>query len=158
MMFIVAKGGLPQGRQTPYGYAVSSPLTVTPRCRLESDLFLPMTRLLSLLMILALVITQGTSMAQAVCRHASAQEHAQARESGDARIAAVSIQEDAAAAAAAKKASQAPDSSGHWPAELLPPLAAAAPVRVAEPLRLRPGAFAPLASASIPPLLQPPSA
>lgn len=117
-----------------------------------------MTRLLSLLMILALVMTQGTSMAQAVCRHASAQEHVQARQSHDAGIAAVSIREDAAAAEASKKASQSADTSGHWPAQMLPPVAEQPPVRAAEPLRLRPAPAAALASASIPPLLEPPSA
>jgi len=117
-----------------------------------------MAPLLRLLMILSLVMSQGTSMAQAVCRHANAQEHALARESGDAKIAAVSIREDAAATAASKKASQSPNGSSHWPAELLPPVAAVPAFRAAEPIRLRPGTADLLASTNVPPLLKPPSA
>jgi guanyl-specific ribonuclease Sa len=117
-----------------------------------------MARLLSLFMMLALVMTQGTSMASALCRHQSAQEHILARQSHDAKIAAVAIGEEEAAATASKKASQSVDSSSHWPAEILPAEAETPPLRIAEPLRLRPELHAALASATILPLLKPPSA
>jgi hypothetical protein len=115
-------------------------------------------RLLSLFMILALVTSQGTAMASALCRHGSAQQHAVALRSADAKIASVAIGEEAAAASAAKKAQPAPDSSGHWPAQLMPAEADVPVLRIAEPLRLRPGPQADLASATVPPLQRPPSA
>jgi hypothetical protein len=117
-----------------------------------------MARLLSLFMMLALVMTQGTAMASAVCRHQGVQEHILARESHDARVAAVALGEEEAADTASKKASQSADSPSHWPAELLPAEPEAAPLRIVEPLRLRPALHAALASATILPLLKPPSA
>jgi hypothetical protein len=117
-----------------------------------------MARLLSLFMILALVTSQGTAMASSLCRHGSAQAHAVALTSADARVAAVAIGEEAAASSAAKKAQQAGDSSAQWPAQLVPAEAELPAARIAEPLRLRPGRHAALASASIPPLQRPPSA
>ncbi|MEA3037365.1 MAG: hypothetical protein QOH04_3167 [Sphingomonadales bacterium] len=117
-----------------------------------------MARLLSLFMMLALVMTQGTAMASALCRHQSAQAHILARESHDARIAAVAIGEEEAAATASKKASQSADSLSHWPAEMLPAAPEAPPLRIVEPLRLRPGLDAALGSATVLPLLKPPSA
>ena len=117
-----------------------------------------MTRLLRLFMIFALVVTQGSAMAQAVCRHESAKAHMLARESSDARVAAVSLREEAAAAASSKKAAQSADASAHWPAQMLPAEADAPPPRAIEPVRLRPAPAATLASTTIPPLLKPPSA
>jgi hypothetical protein len=117
-----------------------------------------MARLLSLLMILALVMTQGTAMASALCRHQNAQAHMLARQSHDAKIAAVAFGEEEAAATASKKASPSADSSSHWPAEMLPLEPEAPMLRIFEPLRLRPGVYAALASATILPLLKPPSA
>lgn len=117
-----------------------------------------MARLLSLFMILALVTSQGTAMASSLCRHGSAREHALALTSADARIAAVAIGEEAAASSAAKKAQQTADSSGHWPAQLLPAEAEAPPAPFAEPLRLKPELHAALAALTIPPLQKPPSA
>ncbi|MFL6857060.1 MAG: hypothetical protein ACJ8EB_04025 [Allosphingosinicella sp.] len=116
-----------------------------------------MARLLSLLMIFALVTSQGTAMASALCRHGSAEGHAVALNSADAKVASVAIGEEAAAAGAAKKAQQSADGSVHWPAQLLPAEADAPPARVAERLRFHPGRHAALASASIPPLQKPPS-
>jgi hypothetical protein len=117
-----------------------------------------MARLLTFFMILALVMTQGSSMAAAVCRHQSLQEHIAARESHDRKAAAVSLAEEEAAAVASKKASQSDDPSSHWPAELLPAETKGAQPRAVEPLRLRPAGHAALPSESISPLLRPPSA
>lgn len=117
-----------------------------------------MARLLTFLMILALVVTQGSAIAAAACRHQNVQEHVLARQSPDLKIAAVSLREDAAADAAAKKASSRGDSSANWPAELLPAgIATSEPAR-AERLRLRPREHSALASTLVAPLLEPPSA
>jgi hypothetical protein len=117
-----------------------------------------MARLLRLFLILALVTTQGTAMAQAVCRHQNAHEHMLARASLDAKVASVSIREDAAAATAAKKGSQFADASSHWPAEMLPTKVEPQPLPSSEPSRLRPARQSALSSASVLPLLKPPSA
>jgi hypothetical protein len=117
-----------------------------------------MARLLRLFLILALVGTQGTVMAQAVCRHQNAHEHRLARASLDLKVAAVSIREEAAAATAAKKGSQSQDASSHWPSEMLPAQAEVPLLPVPERTWLRPAAQSALSSPSILPLLKPPSA
>lgn len=117
-----------------------------------------MARLLSFLMMLTLAMTQGSSMAAAVCRHQNAQEHILARQSSDVKVAAVSLHEEAAAAVASKKAPQAPGGASHWPAELIPPSTGSFPLRVVERVRLRPSVQAGLPSATVAPLLKPPSA
>ena len=116
-----------------------------------------LTRFLALLMILTLVVGHGSSVAAAVCRHQDAHEHALARQSPDARVAAVPLAEEAAAANS-KKAGQSPSSAIHWPADLLPATLPVVPLRIVEPVRLRPAGQIPLASASVRPLLEPPSA
>jgi hypothetical protein len=117
-----------------------------------------MARLLRLFLIFALVATQGTVMAQAVCHHQNAQEHILARASLDRKIASVSIREDAAAVTASNKGSQPDDTSSHWPAEMLPADTGAAPVPRLERIAFQPPPAAPLPSATILPLLKPPSA
>jgi hypothetical protein len=117
-----------------------------------------MARILALFMILALVATQGGAIAAASCRHQNAREHALARESRDPKIAAVSLNEDAAAAVAAKKGSQSADPFSHWHGEMLPAEAATPILRPARRHRPRPGEQAALSSAAIPPLLEPPAA
>ena len=109
-------------------------------------------------MIFTLVIGHGSSVAAAICRHQDAHEHALARESRDPIVAAVPLAEEAAAADVAKKSSQPASSSIHWPMDLLPATLPGVPLRLVEPMRLRPGEQAALASARIPPLLEPPSA
>lgn len=117
-----------------------------------------MVRLLSLFMIFALVVTQGSSMAAAVCRHQNAQEHVLARQSGDRSVAAVSLREDAAAAAASKKAPGSDHGSGHWPAEMLPPESSEPRLPIVERLALWPAPHRALSSTVLAPPLQPPSA
>jgi hypothetical protein len=117
-----------------------------------------MARLLTFLMILAMVFGQGSAMANAVCRHQNLREHVLARQSHDASVAAVSQREDAAADAASKKGSRTGDTSSQWPAQLLPPAMETARAPRAERTRLRPARHAPLPSAVIRPLLEPPSA
>ena len=108
-------------------------------------------------MIVTLLIGHSSSVAAAICKHQDAHEHALARESRDASVAAVPLAEEAAATHS-KKSPQTPGSAIHWPTDLLPATLPAVPFRLAEQLRLRPGDQAPLASASIRPLLEPPSA
>jgi len=117
-----------------------------------------MARLLALLMIVAMVLGQGSAMANAVCRHQNLREHVLARQSRDAAVAAVSQREDAAADAASKKASRSADSSSQWPAQLLPPTIEPASAPAPERPRLRPARHAALPSASVQPLLEPPAA
>lgn len=62
-----------------------------------------MTRLTSLLLMIALVITNGPAIASALCRHADAAAHAAALQSDDHGVAASAVEEDRAAAAASKK-------------------------------------------------------
>jgi hypothetical protein len=107
-------------------------------------------------MIVTLLIGHSSSVAAAICKHQDAHEHALARESRDAGVAAVPLAEEAAAAQS-KKTSQTPSSAIHWPTDLLPAILPSVPFRVTEPLRLRPAGQAPLASASIQPLLEPPA-
>jgi len=117
-----------------------------------------MARLLTLLTILAMVLGQGSAMANAVCRHQNAREHVLARQSRDAAVAAVSQREDAAADAASKKASRSADGNSQWPAQLLPPAIEPAPALAAESPQYRTAHYAALPSATVQPLLKPPSA
>lgn len=116
-----------------------------------------MTRLLAILMIVTLLIGHSSSVAAAICKHQDAHEHALARESRDATVAAIPLAEEAAAAHS-KKTSQSSSNAIHWPTDLLPATLPAVPFRMAEPPRFPPAGQAPLASASIRPLLEPPPA
>ena len=117
-----------------------------------------MTRFLAILMIVVLVFAHGSSVAASVCHHQDAHAHAIARESRDPSVAAVPLAEEAAAAVESKKASQSAGTGMHWPVEMLPAVLPVVPYRVAEPVRLRPADQAALASTSVRPLLEPPSA
>lgn len=116
-----------------------------------------MTRFLAILMIVTFLVGHGSSVAAAICRHQDAHEHALARESRDARVAAVPLAEEAAAADS-KKAGQSSSSSIHWPTDLLPAALPVVPFRVVEPVRLRPSGQIPLASTSVRPPIEPPTA
>ena len=65
--------------------------------------FITMTRLASLLLMFALVITNGPAIASAMCRHTDAAAHANALQSHDRGIAAAAAKEDRAAASADRK-------------------------------------------------------
>ena len=86
----------------------------------------PVRPLFTLLMLVALVLTQGTSLAASICRHASAEAHHAALHSADSRKAAAAFAEDTADAAASKKGSPSNSSSAPALAALLPPSPAAA--------------------------------
>ncbi len=117
-----------------------------------------MARFLALLMIFAIVIGQGSSVAAAICHHQSLAEHIAARHSSDRHVAAVSLREEAAASVASKKGSQSASASIQWPAEMLPASVDTEPFRPLEPIRFPPSVEPRLKSASAPPLLEPPSA
>ena len=116
-----------------------------------------MARILAFLMIFAVVIAHGSSVAAAICQHQSFGEHVAARQSRDHKIAAVSLREDAAAAAASKQGSQSASSTIHWPTEMLPASVNAEPFRALERVRFQPAVQPALKSASVRPLLEPPS-
>ncbi|MEA3053112.1 MAG: hypothetical protein QOG72_2015 [Sphingomonadales bacterium] len=117
-----------------------------------------MSRLLTLLMIVILVIAHGTSVAAAVCRHESSVEHVAALHSRDAAISAVAFSEEAAGKVASKKGTATDGGSVASPSDMLPMPGLAIPFRASEPVE-RDWAAAPfLAGASVRPLLEPPSA
>ena len=117
-----------------------------------------MARLLTLLMMIALVVGNGSAAAGALCRHQDARAHAIARQSHDAKIAATALTEEAAAAAVSKKGALGSGPSLSLPAYILP---AAAPIpapRASEPAQgLQADSMQP-AGRSIRPLLEPPVA
>ncbi|MGZ8999134.1 MAG: hypothetical protein ACXW2T_09795 [Allosphingosinicella sp.] len=117
-----------------------------------------MARFLAFLMIFAVVVANGSSVAAAICQHQNIGEHVAARQSGDLKIAAVSLHEEAAAAAASKKGSQSASASVQWPTEMLPAGNGAEPFRAVEPVRYQRAVTTPLESTSSRPLLEPPSA
>lgn len=117
-----------------------------------------MARLLTLLMMITLVVANGSAAAGAVCRHRDAREHAIARQSQDATVRAVALTEDAAAAVASKKGALGSVSSLSLPAYILPPTALSSVPHAAEPMLGSERESAPLTSRSIRPLLEPPVA
>jgi len=117
-----------------------------------------MARLLTLLMMLTLVVANGSAAAGAVCRHGDARAHAIARQSTDAKIAAAALTEETAAAAASKKGALGGSASLSLPAYIVPQAAPAFAPRAAEPVRGWTREPAPLPGRSIRPLLEPPVA
>lgn len=117
-----------------------------------------MARFMTLLMIITLVVANGSAAAGAICRHRDAREHAVARQSENANVAKVALTEEAAAAAVSKKGALGSSVSVSLPAYILP----GAPLPPA-PLAVVPAAglqaqSAPLSGRSIRPLLEPPVA
>lgn len=117
-----------------------------------------MARILSLLMMLAFVLTNGAAVASAMCQHVDAEAHAYARQSADTGIASEAMAEETAAAALSKKSALA-DAAGVHLAGFLQPSAADLPTP-ATTAALRAPATEPakLASMAISPLLEPPLA
>jgi len=114
--------------------------------------------LLTLFMLVALVMGQGTSLANSICRHASAEAHAAARQSADSRKAAAAFAEESADAAASKKGSTSNGASGPVLAALLPPTPAAATVFPREKMLPRQTDRPRLVGISLRPPLPPPLA
>jgi predicted lysophospholipase L1 biosynthesis ABC-type transport system permease subunit len=117
-----------------------------------------MARFLTLLMILTLVVANGTAVAGAVCRHRDSREHAIARQSQDAKVMAAALTEEAAAALASKKGALGSVASLSLPAYVLPAAAPYPLPHAIEPMLGPKLESAPLPSRSIRPLLEPPVA
>ncbi|HEX8062203.1 MAG TPA: hypothetical protein VF535_03215 [Allosphingosinicella sp.] len=117
-----------------------------------------MSRLLTLMMIFALVVAHGSSVAAAICRHQDGGAHVAALQSEDAAISAAAHGEESAAKAGSKKGAPADSSSVSWPSDMLPTPGLPVPFRAGEPVERRPAATAVLVGASVRPLLEPPSA
>lgn len=117
-----------------------------------------MPRLLSLLLMFALVLTNGAAVASAMCQHVDAQAHARAKQSSYEAVAAVALSEEAAAVSTRMKVSLADAASVQLagfivPAEpFLPQPYSLEPARelAAEPLALP--------TLAVRPLLEPPLA
>jgi hypothetical protein len=120
---------------------------------------LPMTRLLTLLMILVLVMAHGSSVAAAICRHQDGVAHIAALQSEDAGVSAAAYGEETAGKAAASgKGAPADSGAVHSPSDMLPGPALPVPFEVKEPAERDPADPPVLVGASIRPLLEPPSA
>jgi hypothetical protein len=117
-----------------------------------------MARLLTLLMIITLVVANGSAAAGAMCRHLDARAHAMARQSQDAKVAAGALTEEAAAAVASKKGALGSSASLSLPAFILPGAALAPAPHAVEPMPRPQAESTPLPSRSIRPLLEPPVA
>jgi hypothetical protein len=117
-----------------------------------------MARLVSLLVMLALLLTSGAAVATQTCQHVDAHAHAAARQSADAFVAAAAIAEESAAAVAGEKAVVA-DAAAVQLAAFLMPLEPLLPgPRKSGPLPMRAADAAKLASIAVGPLLDPPLA
>jgi hypothetical protein len=117
-----------------------------------------MARLVTLLMMITLVVANGSAAAGAMCRHQDARAHAIARQSQDAKVAGVALAEEAAAALASKKGALGSNASPSLPAYILPCAALSPAPRAVEPMRRPQLQSTPLSSRSIRPLLEPPVA
>ncbi|MEA3004160.1 MAG: hypothetical protein QOH81_2948 [Sphingomonadales bacterium] len=115
-----------------------------------------MTRLLTLLMVLAFVVSQGTSFAASICRHQSAQGHSIALQSHDRKIASQAFTEEAAGSVASKKGSPADAGSPSPASDMLAPATFVAPARIADAVRRRLTDAPRLPGTSVRPLLPPP--
>lgn len=117
-----------------------------------------MSRLLTLMMILVLVLAHGSSVAAAICRHQDGVEHVAALQSEDAGIKAAAKGEETAGKAASKKGAPADFGSISWASDMLPAHGLPVPFRRSEAVERAPADASILVGASIRPLLQPPSA
>jgi hypothetical protein len=117
-----------------------------------------MARFLTFLMMITLLVANGSAVAGAVCRHRDAREHAIARQSQDATVMAQALTEDAAAAVASNKGALGSIASLSLPAYVLPETALSSVPQAVEPMRAPEREAAPLLGRSIRPLLEPPVA
>jgi hypothetical protein len=116
-----------------------------------------MSRFLTLMMIVILVIAHGSSVAAAACRHESSLDHVAALQSSDATISAAAFGEEAAGKVASKKGAATDGGSVAWPSDMLPMPELTVPFRASEPVERHGAADPVLVGASVRPLLEPPS-
>lgn len=116
-----------------------------------------MVRLLTLLIMFALAVTNGAAVTAAMCQHPDALAHAAARQSSDDKIAAQARSEDTAGAAASKKGSLS-DAAASVSGYILPPGSLSWPARALGSMDRPSLAATRLAGRSVLPLLEPPLA
>jgi hypothetical protein len=117
-----------------------------------------MARLLKLLIIVTLVVANGSAAAGAICHHRDARDHENARLSQNAKVAAVALTEEAAASAASKNGALGSSASLTLPVYILADAAIPPAPEAVEPMLGAQRAPPPLPGRSIPPLLEPPAA
>lgn len=117
-----------------------------------------MTRLLTVLIMLALALTNGAAVATAMCQHGSLAAHAAARESLDTQVSASAIAEEENAAMASKESLIADGAGVLLAGYTLPPDQTVLPPPVVEPSAQPPMEAAAPVGRSIPPPLKPPLA
>jgi hypothetical protein len=116
-----------------------------------------MRRLLILLLMLTLSVSNGAAVAAALCEHVDARAHAAALQSSDQGIAAEAHHEETAAAAVDKKAAFG-DAAAAQLAGFLQPAEPALNLPAASEMPLRPGEAVRLSHRDTLPLLDPPLA
>jgi hypothetical protein len=117
-----------------------------------------MSRLLTLVMILVLVMAHGSSVAAAICRHQDGVAHVAALQSEDAGISAAAQGEETAAKTVSKKGAPADSGSISWASDMLPTPGLPIPFQAKEAAERNPADAPILVGASVRPLLEPPSA
>lgn len=117
-----------------------------------------MSRFLTLMMIVVLVLAHGSSVAAAICRHQDGVAHVAALQSEDAGISAAAHGEEAAGKAASRKGTPADAGAVQSPSDMLPTPGLIAPFRASQPADRSPADVPVLVGAKIRPLLEPPSA
>ena len=117
----------------------------------------PVAKLVSLLMALALVMTNSVAIAAAKCRHLDNEAHISARQSADGGIAAEAIAEETAAIAASNKGALADAASVQLAGAVMPSVPTLpSPSTSAGPSEPEPPATK-LSGITIMPLLEPPA-
>ena len=117
-----------------------------------------MTKLLTAILIFILVIAHGSSVAAAVCGHASGADHVAARQSDDATVSVLAFGEEAADKMASRKGTPAETGSVSSPTDMLPSVTLEPPFRVNEPLQRERADPEDLTGQALRPLLEPPTA
>jgi hypothetical protein len=114
-------------------------------------------RLLTLLMMLVMVVANGTALEASVCRHGTSAAHAAALASHDRTVAAAALGEETAGSVADHKAALADDGSQLLAGYVLPAEPSVLPAAAAERFHPREADAAMPPGAAPPPLLQPPA-
>ena len=114
--------------------------------------------LLSLLIVLALTVSNGAALAAATCRHVDADAHAAARQSADAATAAAAATEESAAISIDNKGALADAAAVSLSSFILPSNEVEFPPRLRNPVKNAVADAPPLSSRSLRPLLEPPLA
>lgn len=117
-----------------------------------------MRRILTLLLLLVLVATNGTAVAAVLCQHQDAQAHQAALASDDAAVSADAEDEENAAKSAGKKASASDASASLLGGYMLPPDSPAFALRDSDEAQRAIADYSGPPGLEVPPLLRPPLA